>query len=61
MSLRECVHHLCGDPFAGVRPGVDDLVVPLLLGDDAALVVLVGLGDFLLGLGMIVVLVDGAS
>ena len=45
------LHHLGGDPLAGVRPGVEDLVVPLLVGDDPALVELVLLGDLLLGLG----------
>ena len=44
-------HHLGGDPLAGVRPGVEHLVVPLLVGDDPALVELVLLGDLLLGLG----------
>ena len=44
-------HHLGGDSLAGVRPGVQYLVVPLLVGDDAALIEAVLLGDFLLGLG----------
>ncbi len=47
----ELLHHLGGDLLAGVGPGVEDLVVPLLLGDDAALVELGCLGDLLLGLG----------
>ena len=34
-------HHLRGDLLAGVRPGVEHLVVALALGDDAALVELV--------------------
>ena len=36
-------HHLGGDLLAGVRPGVEHLVVALALGDDAALVELVNL------------------
>ena len=44
-------HHLGRDPLAGVRPGVQDLVVPLLVGDDPALVEPVLLGDLFLGLG----------
>ena len=51
MSFREGLHHLGRDPLAGVRPGVEDLVVPLLVGDDPALVQLVVLDDLLLGLG----------
>ena len=34
-------HHFGGDLLAGVRPGVEHLVVALALGDDAALVELV--------------------
>ena len=42
-------HHLGGDLLAGVRPGVEHLVVALALGDDAALVELVLAEHFLLG------------
>ena len=49
--VAELLHHLGGDPLAGVGPGVEDLVVPLLLGDDPAVVELGRLGDLLLGLG----------
>ena len=37
------------DPLAGVRPGVEHLVVALALGDDAALIELVDLEHALLG------------
>ena len=49
--VTELLHHLGGDLFAGVRPVVENLVVPLLLGDDPAMVKLCCLGDFLLGIG----------
>src|SRR5262249_34408224 len=32
----ELLHHRAGDRFAGVRPRFEHLVVPLLVGDDAA-------------------------
>ena len=47
----QLLHHLRGDPLAGVGPGVEDLGVALVVGDDPALVELVVLGDLLLGLG----------
>ncbi len=43
-------HHFAGDLLAGVRPGVEHLVVALLLGDDAALIELLELQHRLLGL-----------
>ena len=42
-------HHFGRDLFAGVRPGVEHLVVALALGDDAALIELVLLEHFLFG------------
>ena len=56
MSFLQGLHHLGRDPLAGVRPGVEHLVVPLLVGDDPALVQLVVLGDLFLRLGDDVVL-----
>ena len=44
-------HHLGRDALAGVRPRIQHLVIPLLVGDDAALVEPVLLGDLFLGLG----------
>ena len=43
-------HHLLGDFVAGPSPLVDHLVVPLLVGDDPALVLADDLFDFLLRL-----------
>ena len=47
--VAELLHHLAGDLFTGVGPGIEHLVIALLLGDDAAVVELGRLGDFLLG------------
>src|SRR5271157_5513006 len=49
--VAQCFHHLGRDPLTGVGPGVQHLVVPLLVGDDSALVQLVVLLDLFFGLG----------
>ena len=46
-SFLRSFHHLLGDLVAGVGPEVDDLVVALLVGDDASGVHLLDLVDFL--------------
>ncbi len=47
----QLLHHFRGNLFAGVRPGVEHLVVALPLGDDAALVALHELHHHLFGVG----------
>jgi hypothetical protein len=45
----DAVHHRLGDLLVGARPDVDHLVVALAGGDETRLVLLLDLGDFLLG------------
>ena len=40
LHRRDAVHHLAGETVRALRPGVDDLVVLLALGDQAVLVLL---------------------
>ena len=48
---RDFLHHRVGDGVGGLRPGVDDLVVLLALGDEAVVVLLLELlGEFARGL-----------
>ncbi len=47
----QLLHHLGGDLFAGVRPGVEHLVIALALGDDAPLIELQDSQHGLLGAG----------
>ena len=46
----DAVHHLLGDLVGALRPGVDDLVVLLELGDQAVVVLLLELAHELVGL-----------
>ena len=51
VQLVERLLHRVGDGVGPLRPDVDDALVPLLLGDEAALVLRLHLGDPLLVLG----------
>ncbi len=55
----ELVHHRLGDEFASVGPGIEHLVIPLLVGDDAALEQLLLLEHRPFGLADDLVLVGG--
>jgi hypothetical protein len=50
-SSKSVLLHRVGDHVGPLRPDVDDALVPLLLGDEAALVLRLHLGDPLLVLG----------
>ncbi len=49
LVVLEGAEHDVGDFVAGVGPDVDDLVVALAVGDDAVAVLLLDLGDLLVG------------
>ena len=59
LDRRDLLHHLVGHPVGALRPGIDDLVVLLALGDEAVdilLLVLLGelarlVDELLLGIG----------
>ena len=51
LARLELAEHLLRDQLGDVRPDVDDLVVPLTVGDDAVLVLLLDLVDLLPGRG----------
>src|SRR6266545_3418883 len=48
LILLDLAEHYVGDLIAGVRPDVDDFVVPFAVGDDAAAILLVHLFDLLI-------------
>ena len=51
VQLLEVLLHRVGDGVGGLGPDLDDALVALLLGDEAALVLLLDAGDLLLVLG----------
>ena len=51
LDRRNAVHHLLGDAVGAFRPGIDDLVVLLALGDEAVIILLLVVADEILGLG----------
>ena len=54
-------HHVLGDLFAGVRPGVENGVVTLAVGDHALLVPLEDLENFLVGFANNLRFADGSD